>query len=121
MRSKWITHRGKRLFYADFGNLGVDTSALQAEIDEVINALCQEPLNSVTVLTNVTGTAGTPDALARMQATVTKTTPHVHQRAVVGLSGIRKGFLDLINRFTGKSPLAAFDGIEEAKDYLANS
>jgi hypothetical protein len=118
MKSRWVTHKGKRVFYVDFSNFGMDKEGIKAEAQAVMTTVMLEPLGSVLALSDVRGTVGSPDNLATMQNLVAHTGPHVRRRATVGIGGIRKGFLDLINRFTGRQPMIAFDDVEQAKDWL---
>ena len=106
------------MFYVDFSNFGMDKAGLKAEAQAVVATILREPLGSVLALSDVRGTVGTPDILAAVQSIVGQTNPHIHRRATVGIGGIRKGFLDLINRFTGRQPMVAFDDEEQAKDWL---
>ena len=118
MKSHWITHQGQRIFYADYSNFGTDMSALKLELDAVVGTVAQEPLASVKVLNNVQGTTGAPGATAMLRETVSKTNPHVRKRAVIGLGGVRRGLLDIINVFTGRGTIHAFDTQQEALDWL---
>jgi len=118
MKSHWITHQGQRIFYADYSNFGTDMSALKLELDAVVGTVAQEPLASVKVLNNVQGTTGAPGATAMLRETVSKTNPHVRKRAVIGLGGVRRGLLDIINVFTGRGTIHAFDTEQEALDWL---
>ncbi len=118
MKSHWITHQGQRIFYADYSNFGTDMSALKLELDAVVGTVAQEPLASVKVLNNVQGTTGAPGATAMLRETVSKTNPYVRKRAVIGLGGVRRGLLDIINVFTGRGTIHAFDTEQEALDWL---
>ena len=118
MKSHWITHQSQRIFYADYSNFGTDMDALKAELSAVVAAVTQEPPGSVMILNNVQGTTGAPGATALLRETVTKTNPYVRKRAVIGLVGIRRGLLDIINVFTGRGTIHAFDDQQSALDWL---
>jgi hypothetical protein len=118
MKSHWITHQGQRIFYADYSNFGMDMDALKVELSAVVATVTQEPPGSVMILNNVQGTTGAPGATALLRETVTKTNPYVVKRAVIGLVGIRRGLLDIINVFTGRGTIHAFDDQQSALDWL---
>jgi hypothetical protein len=118
MKSHWITHQGQRIFYADYSNFGTDMDALRAELDAVVAAVSTEPPASVVVLNNVQGSTSAPGVTALLRETVTKTNPYVRKRAVIGLGGIRRGLLDIINVFTGRGTIHAFDDQTSALDWL---
>ena len=52
MKSHWITHQGRRIFYADYADFGADMDALKAELSAVVATITQEPPASVMVLNN---------------------------------------------------------------------
>lgn len=118
MKSHWITHQNQRVFLADYSNFGTNMEALKTELDAVVATVSQEPPASVKVLNNVQGTTGAPGATALLRETVTKTNPYIRKRAVIGLGGIRRGLLDIINTFTGRGTIHAFDDERSALDWL---
>jgi len=120
MKSHWITHRGRRILYADYTRSGEDTQNVAEEMACVINLACSEPLNSVRTLTDVTGTRGSPQMLNLMKDTAAKIAPYALKRAVVGMSGVQLSFLKLINGLAGNKTFTLFDDIEQAKDWLVN-
>jgi len=121
MKSHWITHQGQRIFYADYSNFGTDMDALQLELNAVIATVSKEPPGSVIILNNVQATTGVPGATAMLRQTVAKTNPYVRKRAVIGLGGVRRGLLDIINLFTGRGTIHAFDTQQEALDWLVKA
>jgi len=118
MKSKWIEYKGQRLFYVDCSNFGADSAGLREEARAIITLVTQEPENSVRALSNTQGTTGTPENLDILKGIVTRTTRFVRKRAVIGVSGIRKSLLDIVNRVTGGKPFASFNDETAAKDWL---
>ena len=118
MKSRWIVHNGKRLFYADFSNFGADSAVLKEESKAVVALVTQEPLDSVLALSDVRGTTGTPESLAIMKGVVSRTTRYVRKRATVGLSGIRRALIDAVNRLSGAKQFTCFDDVKAAEDWL---
>jgi hypothetical protein len=118
MKSRWITYKGKRIFIADYSNLGMNLEALQAELNEVARTLAAEPVDSVLSLTDFRGSHTSPQALGLIKAALAKTNSHVHRRTIVGFSGVRKKMLEVMAAFTGKAGLMPFDTLEEAQAWL---
>jgi len=117
MRSKWIEHKGKRIFYQDFSRLFYNSSAVKAELDQVQEIVKAEPADSVLVLSDLRDTNVGSDLLPAMNAASRATKNHVHKTAVLGVAGIKRQLGDLLTALTGQ-PLKYFDTIEEAKNWL---
>jgi hypothetical protein len=118
MKSRWVDHKGKRVFIADFSDFGSDTSALLAEAGEVLQLLTKEPPGSLLVITNTDGTIGSPGNLDVMRNLLPISNHFVQRRAILGMAGARKAFLEIYNRLSGKVPLTPFDTMEEALDWI---
>jgi hypothetical protein len=116
MKSRWITHAGKSIFHIDLSDFWTDVDALKAELDEASAITCQQPENSLLVLTDVRGTVLSTEVLNIGKESSARTTKHVHKTAVLGISGFRKVLLDAVSRFSGQ----CFAVFEEAKDWLVS-
>ena len=119
MKTKWITHKGKKILLADYSNFGMDTASAKAEMAAAVGLAAQEPPSSVLTLTDVRGTKGSPEMVGLMQDTAKKIAPHARKRAVVGVTGVQRTFVDMINKFSGNKTFVLFDDLEKAKDWLA--
>ncbi len=118
MRSGWHVHKGKRYLYADYSNLGRDVERLEAEVNAADAIVCQEPADSVLVLTDVRGSVASNEAMAVLKKSAARTRKHIRKIAVVGVeSGIRKMLMEAVSRFSGQN-LVAIEDIEKAKDWL---
>ncbi len=117
MRSEWLTHQGRPIFFCNFAHLSVE--ALQAEITAVDALICQQPANSMTVLTDVRGLIGSPQVVNLFKNSTSRTKPYIRRSAVVGIgfSGPKKVLFDLVMRFSGQS-VVIFEDMEQAKDWL---
>jgi hypothetical protein len=115
MKSHWMTHKGKKIFYADYSHLNVEE--LKAEVALVEPVLCMMPKNSVLSLADVRGTYGTTDAMNILKGITAKTKLHVRKRAVIGVTGVQKILLKALNQFSGQETVA-FDGVDKALDWL---
>ena len=52
MRSKWIEHKGRKIFYQDFSCLFFNAADVKAELREVQAVVLAEPSNSVLALSD---------------------------------------------------------------------
>jgi len=117
MRSRWITHRGKAIFYCDYSGFRDDVQALEAENREVIAELTRQAPDSVLELVDVRGSIGSRDAVNLLKASASKTRPHIRKSAVVGVEGMVKVLAQAVSRFSGLG-ITLFATEEEAKDWL---
>ena len=117
MKSKWIEHKGKRIFYADFANFAYDVRALEAEIEEAEAVLCAQPKSSTLTITDVRGTVVSKEAMQLFKSSAARTQPYERKAAVVGVTGYRKVLLDAVSLFSGQT-FGAFNDLEEAKDWV---
>ena len=118
MRSTWTEHRGKKILYQDFSKNFFNSAAVKTELEEVQKIVVAQPLNSVLVLSDFRDTNVGSDLLSAMNTASDATKAHVQKTAVLGVTGMKRKLADLLTAVTGQ-PLRYFDGIEAAKDWLA--
>lgn len=117
MRSTWIEHKGKKIFYQDFSKNFYNSAAVKAELAEVQKIVMSEPVNSVRVLSDFRDTTVGTDLLSAMNTASAATKSHVHKTAVLGVTGMKRKLADLLTALTGQ-PLKYFDDMEAAKNWL---
>jgi hypothetical protein len=117
MRSKWIEHKGKKIFFQDFSNLYYDTEAVKQELEQVQAEVLSHPKDSLLVLSDFRGTNITSELMPIMNESSAKTKDHVHKTAVLGVTGIKRALADLLTSFTGQK-LKYFNTEYAAKDWL---
>lgn len=117
MRSYWIEHNGKKIFFQDFSKLFFNSTAVKAELEEVQKIVKAQPPDSVLVLTDMRDTNVGSDLLPAMNAASAATKDHVHKTAVLGVTGVKRKLADLLTSLTGQ-PLKYFDDVESAKNWL---
>jgi hypothetical protein len=117
MRSKWIEHNSKMIFYQDFSKHFYNSGAVRTELEEVQKIVTAEPKDSVLVLSDFRDTNVGSELLASMNAASAATKAHVHRTAVLGVTGMKRKLADLLTALTGQ-PLKYFDDIEAAKNWL---
>lgn len=118
MKSKWIEHKGKKIFYQDFSNHFFNEKAVINELKEVQEIILSQPENSALVLSNFSNTEITSAIMPLLNEASKKTKAHVSKTAVVGVSGIKRTLGDLLSKITGQA-LMYFNNENEAKDWLA--
>jgi hypothetical protein len=118
MQSHWTYHQGVRIFLADLSNYGANATAVEAETQYIVQILNAEPDNSVLSLTNVSGTFANEDILRALSALLPVTNKKVRRRAVTGVSGFRRHFLEAFAAIVGNAKFFAFDTAEEAYEWL---
>ena len=119
MRSTWIEHRGKKIFYQDFSKHFYNSAAVKVELDEVQKVVTAQPKDSVLVLSDFRDTSLGSDLLSSVNAASAATKAYVHKTAVLGVTGMKRKLADLLTAMTGQ-PLKYFDDIESAKNWLVD-
>jgi hypothetical protein len=117
MRSTWIEHNGKKIFYQDFSGRFYNSAAVKVELAEVQSIIKAQPLDSALVLSDFRDTSVGSDLLPAMNTASAATKAYVHKTAVLGVTGMKRKLADLLTALTGQ-PLKYFDDIESAKDWL---
>jgi hypothetical protein len=117
MRSNWIEHKGKKIFYQDFSRQFYNSAAVKAELEEVQKVVTAQPKNSVLVLSDFRDTSVGSDLLSSMNTASNATKDHVHKTAVLGVTGMKRKLADLLTALTGQQ-LKYFDDVEAAKNWL---
>ncbi|MCC6298972.1 MAG: hypothetical protein IT314_06715 [Anaerolineales bacterium] len=119
MRSQWIEHRSKKIFYQDFSKLFYNSEAVKAELALVQEIVKAQPKGSALVLTDMRDTNVGADLLPAMNAASAATKAFVKKTAVLGVTGAKRKLADLLTAITGQ-PLKYFDDIEAAKNWLVD-
>ncbi len=121
MKSQWITYKGKRILHIDLSNFKEDLRGFEAELTATVTTIGQEmyrqPEHSVLVLVDLRNTAMTSTAQKLLSERIQDTRRYVKKTAVVGMTGIRRMFLDFFASLAG-SDTVPFDDPESAKEWL---
>jgi hypothetical protein len=119
MKSGWIEHKGKNIFFCRFSDM--DMEALKIEVSETDKAIAQQPENSVYVLTDISNVPGTPEVVSLFKESTINTKKYVWKSAAVGIgfSGPKKILFDLVMKFSGQN-VVLFRDLEAAKDWLVS-
>ncbi len=117
MKSKWIEHNGKKIFYQDFSNLFFNTKAVREELEQVQEIVVNEPENSVLILSDFSNTEITNELMPILNEASNRTKSHVRRTATLGITGFKRTLGDLLSRITGQE-IMYFANEREAKDWL---
>lgn len=118
MKSHWIEHKGRRIFFADYSGFGTDSDALRQEVEDAVAVIAAEPEKSVLVLSDLTGTVESTTNMRIIRQVVPRANRAVVKRALLGFSGSRRILLTLFANVLGDTRVAAFDDKETALDWL---
>jgi hypothetical protein len=120
MRSKWVTHKDKQIFYQDFSGYNLlESDAAKAELCAVQEIVCSQPNNSVLVLSDFRETQIGKDLMDLMVASSRQMKLHVNKTALLGITGTKRILVDMLARLTDQQ-LTLFDTEEEAIEWLVS-
>ena len=117
MRSKWIEHRGQKIFYQDFSQFFYDYEGVKTELKEVQDIVIQEPPKSLLIISNFSDTTIAGDLMTALNESSRITKDHVKKTAVIGVTGMKRRLGDMLSKLTGQ-PLKYFDNEFSAKEWL---
>jgi hypothetical protein len=121
MKSKWAEYEGKIVLYMDLSNFKENMRGFEEEITTAIKTLgprmYEQPLSSVLVLVDLRDTTMTQKATSFLTEAIKDTKKYVQRTAVVGMTGIRKVFLDYFSMLAS-SETGSFEDTESAVRWL---
>lgn len=120
MKSRWIEHNDQKILYQDFANLFFNIEAVKNELDEVQEIVLNQPQGSLLIISNFTNTEISGDLMSILNQASKATKPYVRKTAVLGVTGIKRTFGDLLSRITGQ-PLVYFTNETDALDWLTKN
>jgi len=114
-RVRFITHRGMRVLLIDHS--GSTTEEMRQTMDEVEYVVASEPLNSLLILSDFSGTHFDKALADRMKVVAAKDRPHVRRAALVGAESIPDVYFHNLESFSARH-FPKFKTREEALDWL---
>jgi len=116
MKSGLETYNGKRIFVAHYDHMTKDE--LLQEVTEVNAYMSANQINEdMLVLVDTTGTLVSPDVLTLFKEISSKSTQYKTKTAILGMTGPRRIFLDIVAKVS-KTSATPFDDAQSAKDWL---
>lgn len=116
-RIRFITHREQRILLVDFTDCTAEEVAVIAEWAP--DVVTKEPLGSVALLADFSGSQFTKEALERIKITAAVHQPHLKRSAWVLTENLPKALQDSVRSFSARD-IPIFATREEALDYLAS-
>jgi len=116
MKSSVETYKGKRLFVARYDHMNLEE--LQSEVAEVKAYMGQNTITEdMLVLVDTTGTLVSPEVLKLFKEMSVNSSQFKTRTAIVGMSGPRKVFLDIVSKFS-KASVMPFEDVDRAREWL---
>ena len=114
-RTRWIDYQGRRILVHDYSKLNHHhyTETIKQRVGEIAS----EGNRDLLLLLDVTNSYVDKETLATFKQAGKDVRPYVHKLAVIGVTGVQKFLLQLINQFSdvGARP---FDTEREAFNWL---
>lgn len=122
MKSHWIRHRERKIFYVDFSNFLLNREPFKAELEAVSGVVCQEPEATVLGLVDLRNTVLTMAMTEIIKGYARRMGRHINKAAVIvnKNTGARRYLLNAIARVGGRQ-VVLFETVEEAKDWLVEN
>ncbi len=118
MRSHWIEYQGKPIFYCDYTNISLaDFDTLRAELKEVEAELAKYPQGTVLGLSDIRGSVASTQVVDLFKKSAANTAKYIRRQAVVGVTGLKAVFFDVIVHLSGQNA-KTFDDLGQAKEWL---
>jgi hypothetical protein len=114
---EFIEHKGLKVMLLDV-SFGSNARENLAAFDQAREMIAKEPPKSVRLLTDVTRTHYTTEAVDGMKEFSKAVTPHILASAAVGVSGIKRIVLQSLIKLSGRH-IEVFEEREKALDWLA--
>lgn len=116
----WINHNGKGILFANYESLeGPDFAGAIRENEDAIVAMGRQGRSDLLILTDITNALIDQQAIEAFKSVTENMRPYTLKSAVVGISGVRKFALDIVNRFS-KLETKSFNDLDQAKDWLVS-
>jgi len=114
-RIRFITHKGHAVLLADLSNCTAEQLAAAGEL--VPSFVATQPLGSVLLLADFTGSAFDKTAIEALKKATVFDRPHIKRSAWVGTEQLPKVFYENLKSFSQRA-LPTFKTHEEALDWL---
>jgi hypothetical protein len=114
-RMKWIDYKGKEILLDDYSNIMPEQ--FPPLIEQITNLTFQSGKKDILLIVDVTGAFANKEAVNAFVESGKKSKLLLKKTAVVGITGVKKIFLNIVNKLTklGVKPVSS---LEEAKDWL---
>ena len=114
-RVKWITYKGKEILLDDYSNIMPEQFA--PLIEQITNLTFQSGKKDILLIVDVTGAYANKEAVSAFVESGEKSKVLLKKTAVVGITGVKKIFLNIVNKLT-KLGVKPISNLEDAKEWL---
>jgi hypothetical protein len=111
----WIKHKEKKILVNRYHDLNFDQ--LVAAVEDNKQAIIWDGQKDLRVLLVFEGSFGNREVVGAFKQASLSVKPYIAKAAVVGVKGVQKFFLNIVNNVSGIGA-KAFDEKEEALDWL---
>ncbi len=114
-RLKWLDHNGKKILYNDYRNLAGDE--MLKPIEDMSGEIASLGKKDLLILLDFRNSFANKANIEALRKSGERNKAFYKKTAVLGITGIKKIFLEMINRLTniGAKP---FNSEEDAKNWL---
>jgi hypothetical protein len=116
-RTKWVDHRGKKIFFVDFAK--TDAAGVKEAIEEAKPVISRQAERSLLCLVDATATKFSLEISDLIKEFTMHNKPYMNVTAIIGIAGITKVVLNTAIAFTKRDNLIVKNSLEEALDFLA--
>jgi len=117
IRMKWLKYKGYEILLDDYTNVMPDQFA--PLIRRITELTFQSGKKDILLIVDVTGAYANKEAVNAFSESGKKSKILIKKTAVLGITGVKKIFLNIVNKFTNLNA-KPFNTMEEAKEYLIN-
>jgi hypothetical protein len=118
MKSGLEVYKGKKVFVARYDHMTI--VEVKAEVESVKQYMTKVTEKSALVLVDATGTLISPDVLDQFKQISALSSGNLASKtAILGMSGPRKVFLEIVSKFS-KNKTVPFDDKQAAMDWLVS-
>ncbi|MFX0029160.1 MAG: hypothetical protein ACFE8B_08120 [Candidatus Hermodarchaeota archaeon] len=114
-RMKWINYKGHEILLDDYTNIMPEQFA--PLIKRILNLTIHSGKKDILLIVDVTGAFANKEAVNAFSEAGKKSKSLIKKTAVVGITGVKKIFLNIVNKFTGLNA-KPIPSIEDAKEWL---
>ena len=114
-----IDHKGMPVLFADYTGLGSSEFAgqIRQNLKDIVSYGQRSGEKTVLLLTDLTDTILLDEVQDAFKELVPAIDPYIKAAAIVGMTGLKRFALELLNRFVSVQR-RGFDTVDEAKEWL---
>ncbi len=112
---QWIDYKGEKILVNRYADL--DFEQLIAAVEDNRQAILLDGEKGLRVLLEIEDSFGNREVVTAFKQAGVSLRPYIDKAAVVGVKGVQKFFLNLVNNVSGLGAMA-FDEREEALQWL---